>query len=260
MREKLLILFVALTCSNVSGWYDSSDEEDLASLRGLGDRIRAEVAESLRPMHIQLRQQREELAGLGDRISQQVYDSLEPVRALELNMKMKNGVGGVTVATVQPSGREFLIKNYRRYTCSTKLDQTRGTCSGQLTQFTITKSSPKTEWCYVNNYSQVNNRVCLSYNGAVSIEAFNNQVNCFTNDGSPVLNIAIEDYKKLCSEVRKSTEYRYVPDLNDKNHVEIPNENKHVKCENQDKDLCIFREDNSVLSFYGGSVIINNVA
>lgn len=44
------------------------------------------------------------LDGLGNKIQQSVYDGLEPVRAIELNFKIRDGVGGTTIATHQPGG------------------------------------------------------------------------------------------------------------------------------------------------------------
>lgn len=49
------------------------------------------------------------LDNLGQQIQQSVYQGLEPVRALEITMKMKNGIGGVTLATHQPEGIHFSL-------------------------------------------------------------------------------------------------------------------------------------------------------
>ncbi|CAH1123971.1 unnamed protein product [Ceutorhynchus assimilis] len=217
----------------------------LAPLDGLGERINAQVQNDLRPMQVNLQNRLSDLEGLGDRISQKVHQNLEPVRAIELNFKMKDGVGGSTIATHSPGGRQFVIKNHRTYTCASPIDLTTGQCSN-LISFKITLSSPKSDWCYIQSYSIINNQVCLS-TGSVSIQAFNNQVNCKSFYDEPLLKIDLEDYKRLCAGVRESTEYRYIPDLNDDRHVEIPNENRYVKCENRQKDLCVFRERNDLL-------------
>lgn len=53
-----------------------------------------------------------QLNNLGDQITQSVNQGLEPVRAMEIVFAMKEGVGGITIATHSPSGKivnTFLI-------------------------------------------------------------------------------------------------------------------------------------------------------
>lgn len=45
-----------------------------------------------------------QLDNLGQMIQQSVNEGLEPVRAMEITAKMKNGVGGTTIATHLPAG------------------------------------------------------------------------------------------------------------------------------------------------------------
>lgn len=226
----------------------------VAPLEGLGERITAQVNRGLIPMQV-------ELDGLGDRITSNVHKELEPVRAIELNFKLMDGVGGTTIATHRPSGKQFIIKNYKFYTCSSQVNDNTGECSGSLTPFEITGRGPKSDWCYFKSYSLINNQICMSI-GSVSITAFNDHISCRSEGNNPTILISLDEYKKLCSSVSEAAEYRYIPDVNDPRHVEIPNENKYVKCENKQRNLCIFNERNGLLDTYvsgGNGIFIGNL-
>lgn len=240
----------------------ASVEDGLKPLKGLGSRINAQVQRNLRPMQIQLNSRLSELEGLGDRINQQVQHDLEPVRAIELNFKMRDGVGGTTIVKHRPSGQQFIVKNYRTFICSSPVNEQTGECSGTLSPFEITSSSPRSDWCYYRSYSIINNMVCMGV-GSMSVSAFNNQVFCKSNDNKPTILISLDDYKKMCSSVSETVEYRYIPDQSNPAHVAIPNANKYVKCENQQKNYCVFTERNGLLDSYasgngGGTFIVQN--
>lgn len=265
MLTTLIGVLSILTVAVHGQWRDYDDSYENYGLDGLGSRISASVQAQVAPLrglgeriNSKVNTQLNDLNGLGDRISQQVHQQLEPVRAIELNFKMRDGVGGVTIVTHSPEGRQFIIKNYASYTCKSKIDLNTGRCSGDLEPFKITNSSPKSDWCYVNSYSLVNNQVCLSI-GSVSVQVVNGQMRCEGNLNSPVILMSLDEYKQVCSNVRQSTEYRYIPNVADPGHVAIPNVNKYVRCENQQENLCIFHENNGILSSgaYGGGVVIN---
>ncbi|XP_030759462.1 uncharacterized protein LOC115884888 [Sitophilus oryzae] len=234
--------------NNLGSRISAQVQSQVAPLQGLGERINAQVQRNLQPLQSRLG----ELDGLGDRISAQVHKDLEPVRAIELNFKMRDGVGGTTIVTHQPSGRQFIYNNYKPFICKGTVDIKTGTCSGDLVPFEITSSSPQTDWCYLRSYSLINNQICIGLKG-VSVTSFNNQITCKGVGDSPTFTSSLDDYKKLCSEVSASSEYRYIPDVNSPQHVAIPNQNAHVKCENRDKNLCIFHENNSLLNTYSTS-------
>ncbi|XP_066139393.1 uncharacterized protein [Euwallacea fornicatus] len=268
------VFFVYLLAFAVNG-------QNFGGLDNLGDTISASVTNALKPLEglgsqingqvqkvLQHSQNIEQdvnrglssLDGLGSQISQSVYQGLEPVRAIELNFRLRDGVGGITIATHQPSGKQFIIKNGQPFTCGSQIDFNTGSCSEPLQQFKITSSSPKSDWCYLTNYNIVNNFVCLSLE-SIHIDVINNQVSCKSLVGGAVIQLTLDDYKSLCSTIRTNTDYRYIPNLADKNHVAIPNQNKYVKCENNENNLCIFNENNELLNTYsgfGGSIFVHN--
>lgn len=154
-------------------------------------------------------------------------------------------------------GRQFIIINHKIFTCSSRLGKESGLCSGgQLTPYQLTTSSPKSDWCYVLSSARNNNNICLS-TSSISVQIFNSEMKCGSTDNSPILVTTLDEYTKLCSSIRQSTEFRYIPNLSDSSHVQIPNENKYVKCENNQENLCIFHEDNNLLNHYNGNVYVN---
>ncbi|XP_066253553.1 uncharacterized protein [Euwallacea similis] len=240
---------------NLGDSISTSVTSALKPLEGLGSQINGRIQKVLQ--HTQDIEQNVNrglsgLDGLGSQISQSVYQGLEPVRAIELNFKMRDGVGGITIATHQPSGKQFIIRNGQLFNCASQINLNTGSCSESLQPFKITNYSPKSDWCYLSSYSLVNNFVCLSL-GSISIEAINNQVSCKSVAGELIIQLTLDDYKNLCSTIRENTEYRYIPNLADKRHVAIPNQNKYVKCENNEHNLCIFHENNGLLNTYSGS-------
>lgn len=239
-------------------------------LEGLGDRINAQVQQSIRPVQvsppltdtafssppIDLSNRLSELDGLGDRISQTVHHQLEPVRAIELNLKMRDGVGGITIITHHPSGTQFILKNHKAYVCPLQVDLNTGECPGSLSKWEITQSSPRSDWCYIRSYSLINNQICMSV-GSVTLNSINGHVSCRGADNKPTILMSLDEYKDLCSGFSESAEYRYIPNENDPAHVVIPNENKYVKCENRQRNYCIFNERNGLMDTVasGGSGI-----
>lgn len=205
---------------------------------------------------------------MGGRITQQVEKELEPVRALELKNKMQQGVGGVTIVTYQPeglcltdeyfdtilnvcAGKQFIITNSITYTCDGTIDITSGKCSGTLEPFKINTSSPEPEWCYVRNVAWVNNNLCLS-TGPMSVQIINNIIEC--SGSSPILRLTREEYNNLCNSHSQKVEFRYISDVNNYNHVDIPNNNKYVKCDNEEANLCVFTEN----WLTNSQIIVNN--
>ncbi|XP_076259892.1 uncharacterized protein LOC143196153 isoform X2 [Rhynchophorus ferrugineus] len=215
-------------------------QRDLAPLQGLGARINARVQNSVQ--HVQ-----NDLSTLGERITQNVEEGLKPVRALELNRRMMDGIGGQTIVTHFPSDVKFIVKNSNTYKCKGEISLKSGDCSGVLEPFEITQSSPKTDWCFLRGYSQVNDNVCLSTNG-ISVSVVNNIIHCSGSFNSQVLNLKLDEYKNLCSSVSNNVEYRYYPDKTSDVHVPIPNSNPYVECAKSDNNICVFHRRNPLLT------------
>ncbi|KAF7284511.1 hypothetical protein GWI33_022098 [Rhynchophorus ferrugineus] len=188
-------------------------QRNLAPLQGLGARINARVQNSVQHMQ-------NDLSTLGERITQNVEEGLKPVRALELNRRMMDGIGGQTIVTHFPSDVKFIVKNSNTYKCKGEISLKSGDCSGVLEPFEITQSSPKTDWCFLRGYSQVNDNV---------------------------LNLKLDEYKNLCSSVSNNVEYRYYPDKTSDVHVPIPNSNPYVECAKSDNNICVFHRRNPLL-------------
>ncbi|ENN71770.1 uncharacterized protein LOC109543843 [Dendroctonus ponderosae] len=251
---------------NLGSRISSQVQAGLAPLQGLGDRINAQVQQSLAGPKANIKSRLGSLDGLGTQIEQSVYHGLEPVRAIELNFKMRDGVGGITIVTHQPGGRQFVIKNHKIFTCSSQIDIESGFCSGLLIPYQPRlatsshmdkeNSSPRSDWCYVLSSAQSNNNICLS-TSSLSVQIINFEIKCGNTDNSPILITTLDEYRKLCSAVRQSTEFRYIPNKSDRSHVQIPNNNKYVKCENRQENVCIFHEDNNLLNHNNGNVYIN---
>ncbi|KAL1516684.1 hypothetical protein ABEB36_000564 [Hypothenemus hampei] len=237
----------------------------LAPLDDLGARISEQVHANLQGLDnlgSQINQQVQEnihgLDNLGSQISQSVYESLEPVRALEIKAKLKNGIGGVTLVTYQPSGRTLIIKNSNQYICRAEINITSGTCKDQLIPFEI---SEKSDWCLTNSNSHTlaNNQLCLS-TSTISVIISNSQVTC--SSPGKLWQTSLEEYRQVCSPLRTSSRYRYIPDVNNPFHIKVPNnDNKFVKCENSEGNYCLFQENNKWMNIQTqqGFTIINSV-
>ncbi|XP_018567164.1 uncharacterized protein LOC108907831 isoform X2 [Anoplophora glabripennis] len=191
------------------------------------------------------------LDNLGEQIQQSVYEGLEPVRALEITTRMKNGVGGTTIATHLPEGKKFIITNNQISQCDGSVSDD-GKCSGSLTPFKINE---KKDHCYNRQgFSLVNNYICI---GASTVSIVNGQISCTNRFGTPALLITLEDYRKLCEGISTSVEYKYIANPQDSKHVEIPNKNKYVTCSNNQPGVCVFTETNAIPNS-NANIIINS--
>ncbi|KAJ8926098.1 hypothetical protein NQ315_009955 [Exocentrus adspersus] len=278
-RLKVYQLVFLTLIGNFAYAYDRMDnDEDFNNLANLGQRISDMVNRQLAPLQnlnqrIQTDVQRQilnndnrrffevpmpDLTGLnnlGQQIQQSVYESLEPVRALELVMKMKNGVGGVTIATHLPEGRNFIIMDYKVYTCNGVINQD-GRCDGRQIPFQI---NSKRDYCYYRESSSiVNNQICI---GANTVSIVNNNVQCLSNTGNPVLLMSLEEFNRMCQGVSEKVRFTYIANPQHPQHIQIPNQNKHVKCENNQTGVCIFTETNkpSVFNSYGNVVFNSHI-
>ncbi|KAJ8938263.1 hypothetical protein NQ314_011543 [Rhamnusium bicolor] len=194
-----------------------------------------------------------QLDNLGQQIEESVYQGLEPVRAIEIVFNMKGGIGGTTIATHLPQGKKFIIRNNQIYLCSRSISDEDGSCNGTLTTFQVNN---KKDYCYYkNSYSIVNNYICI---GGNSILVTNNNIICNSNTETPALLITINEFNKLCDEISKTVEYKYIANPSDPAHVEIPNKNKHVKCRNNQPGVCIFSESQSISQFQQNKIQSDN--
>ncbi|KAJ8962712.1 hypothetical protein NQ318_001109 [Aromia moschata] len=223
---------------------------ELAPLQNLGARITASVDQDLEPIRngkldrdirMNVNRQLAGLENLGQQIEQNVYQSLEPVRAIEIVVAMKEGRGGTTIVANLPGGKKFIVRDHITFECDGSISNENGECSGTLTPFKINK---KEDFCYLkNNYAIVNNQICL---GSSSISVFNNHIECISSTGTPVLLISLSEYENMCQGLSQTVEYKYIANVNDPLHVEIPNKNKYVKCMNNQPNVCIFTESLSL--------------
>jgi len=251
------VLFMSCTAKLING----------QNFDHLGDMIQEEVRESLRPMeHLQedinneVRRSFEgEFHGprynpgrmphfvpgrfnnfgaqIAEQVQQQVQANLQPVMAMDVYMKMKSGIGGNTVVTYYPSGRQFLIRNNELFDCSGRLTSN-GECRGNLQ---LHEFKHRTDYCFLNNYNRINNQLCLS-NGSTQFSSVNGEYRCESQDkNSTPLSISVQDYQKLCQDYAEQ-EYTYIANPNDFAHVQIPNENPYVKCKNSEPGICTFSE------------------
>ncbi|KAJ8962711.1 hypothetical protein NQ318_001108 [Aromia moschata] len=217
---------------------------ELAPLQNLGARIAASVDQDLEPIRngkldrdirMNVNRQLAGLENLGQQIEQNVYQSLEPVRAREIVARMKEGRGGTTIAVNSPGGKTFIVRDGTMFECQGSISSENGECSGTLTPFKINKNE---DYCYLkNNYAIINNQICL---GSSSISIINNHIECVSSTGTPALLISLSEYEKMCQELSQTVEYKYIANINDPLHVEIPNKNRHIKC-NQ-PNICMFTE------------------
>nr|CAI5851879.1 unnamed protein product [Callosobruchus analis] len=220
-------------------------QDGLNDLDGLGESITWGVSNQLKPLN-----------NLGQQIEQNVYQALEPVRALEVTSSMKSGIGGTTVVSYLPAGKQFIVQNAVMYECEGgTIDGSTGQCSGRLMPY---EGKDLKDNCYHRtSYSIVNDNICL---GANSVSVINDKIICRKADGSPAVLMKGEDFRKLCQGVAETAVYKYIANEQDVNHVPIPNTNKYVKCENSQPGVCIFREKLPfpIPGMPGRSIVINN--
>ncbi|KAJ8978755.1 hypothetical protein NQ317_002160 [Molorchus minor] len=191
------------------------------------------------------------LGNLGSQIQESVFQALEPVRAMEITFKMKDGVGGTTIATHLPGGKEIFIQNSQSFTCTNKILEN-GQCSGKLIPFRIKNNE---DYCYDRKgFSLINNKVCI---GATSVSVINNVITCQSNSKVPALLMDVSEYNRMCQNLAQSVRYTYIADPNNPEHIQIPNANRHVKCENNKIGVCVFTENNA-LPLTSGNVVINS--
>lgn len=79
------------------------------SLRNFNIDLQSRVADFQEKVNREIDTNVAPLEGLGKRIQEQVYKSLEPVRAMELQHKMINGIGGTTITYIN-NGKYLFVK------------------------------------------------------------------------------------------------------------------------------------------------------
>ncbi|XP_050298948.1 uncharacterized protein LOC126737901 [Anthonomus grandis grandis] len=169
---------------------------------------------------------------------QQLADEFSDIegitKAKNLIDKMKDGVGGSTIAIHHPSGRRFIHRNKWIMICNGEISKENGHCNGNaLESVTAFKPQTNSEYCYIKNYHSINETLCLSPH-PVNLTFENNTIVCeAVTEYFPALAITIDDYLKMCEKISSNVTYIYFANDHDPEHVEIPNENPHVKCDNE---------------------------
>lgn len=100
------------------------------------------------------------------------------------------------------------------------------------------------DYCFVkNNVAVVNNDICI---GATNVQVNNDNIHCTNAYNEPVLKMKKDEYLAMCKDLSKQVVYKYITDLKNPAHVNIPNNNKYVRCSNNQANICIFTESNDL--------------